>query len=257
MSEADLFEQAAPLVVERIGRGLLAVPQGQLRTVYLEERLKDAPALPLVRALACAQREAVLGSATARVVIDTFSQVVAEERLAPELRNALVTGALMVGEHAVVPLVDRAAANDSDTGARGEKARRGSLAHAGETLGRRKSLARTAMGDLLLKILDDPHPDVIKNVLMNPNLTEPLAVRVAARRPVPPAVLSVVAQSKFGNRAHVRRALVLNPDCPPKLACRLVATMTAADLEDVVNASGLGTEVKNAAALLLKGGRSR
>jgi hypothetical protein len=40
-------------------------------------------------------------------------------------------------------------------------------------------------------------------------------VRVAARRPVPPAVLNVVSLSRFGNRHAVRRALVLNPDCPP------------------------------------------
>lgn len=257
MTDDDLFDPAAPLVVERLGRGLLAVPQGQLRVVYLEERLRDAPALPLVRALACAQREAVLGSVAARVVIDTFSALVAEGRIDPQLRSALVTGALMVGEQAVVPLVDREAANDSENGPRGEKAKRGSLAHAGETLGRRKSLARTAVGDLLLRILDDPHPDVIKNALMNPKLTEELAVRVAARRPVPPAVLDVVAKSRFGNRAGVRRALVLNPDCPPKLAYRLVATMTASDLEEVVSSNGLGSEVKNAAALLLRGGRSR
>lgn len=209
--------------------------------------------MPLVRALACAQREAMLGAAHARVLVDTFSQVIAEERLDPELRSALVTGALMVGEAAVVPLIDRGAANDAEGGSRGDKAKRGSLAHAGETLGRRKSLARVVTGDLLLKILDDPHPDVIRNALMNPKLREEHAVRVAARRPVPPAVLDVVAKSKFANSHAVRRALVLNPDCPPKLACRLVATMTAADLETVVASNGVGTEAKNAASLLLKG----
>lgn len=248
-----MFEQAAPLVVARLGRGLLAVARGQLRVVYLAERLKGAPALPLVRALACAQREAMLGAAHARVVIDTFSQVVAEGRLDAKLCSALVTGALMVGEVAVIPLVDKGAANDCESSARGDKAKRGSLAHAGETLGRRKSLARVATGDLLLKILDDPHPDVIRNALMNPKLREEDAVRVAARRPVPSAVLDVVAKSRFSNSHAVRRALVLNPDCPPKLAYRLVATMTANDLEEVVASNGVGSEVKNAAELLLKG----
>ncbi len=239
--------------MDRLGRGLAAVPAGPLRVVYLEERLKNAPALPLVRALACAQREAVLGSAPARVLVETFGLVVENNRLDGTLRSALVTGALMVGEQAVVPLVERPAANDGDSSARDEKAKRGSLAHDGETLGRRKSLARTATGDTLLKILDDPHPDVIKNALMNPKLKEEHAVRVAARRPVPPAVLDVVGNSRFSNRQAVRRALALNPDCPTKLACRLVATMTAADLEEVVAASGVRVDVKNAAALLLKG----
>jgi hypothetical protein len=248
-----LFEQAAPLVVARLGRGLLAVPRGQLRVVYLAERLKSAPALPLVRALACAQREAMLGAAHARIVVDTFSQVLAEGRIDAELRSALATGALMVGEAGVIPLVDKGVANDSADRSPSDKAKRGSLAHAGETLGRRKSLARVASGDMLLMILDDPHADVIKNALMNPKLREEHAVRVAARRPVPPAVLDVVAESRFSNAHAVRRALVLNPDCPPKLAYRLMATMTANDLLDVVASNGVGSEVKNAAELLLKG----
>lgn len=231
------------------------MPNGQLRVVYLEERLKDAPALPLVRALACAQREAVLGSAHARVLLDTFGALIEEERLDRALRSALVTGALMVSEAAVVPLVERAAANDAGVDERraGNAPKKGSLADSGETLGRRKSLARTATGDMLLKILDDPHPDVIRNALLNPKLTEAHAVRVAARRPVPPAVLEEVARSRFATRHAVRRALVLNPDCPAKLACRIVASMTAADLEDVVASTGVCTEVKNAAELLLRG----
>jgi hypothetical protein len=249
-----LFQEPAPLVVERLGRGLLAVPQGQLRVVYLEERLRDAPALPLVRVLACAQREAVLGSVSARVVVETFGIVVSQGRLDATQRSALVTGALMVNEPAVVPLVERDAANDSDDpNSRRDKAKKGSLADSGETLGRRKSLARTAAGDMLLKILDDPHPDVIKNALLNPKLTEAHAVRVAARRPVPPAVLEEVAKSRFSTRHAVRRALVLNPDCPTKLACRYVATMTAADLEDVLASNEIAAEVRNAATLLLKG----
>lgn len=229
------------------------MPPGQLRVVYLEELLKDAPALPLVRALACAQREAVLGSAHARLLLDTFGSLVEQSRLPSAFRAALVTGALMVGEAAVVPLVERAAANDGDFDERREKAKKGSLADSGETLGRRKSLARTATGDLLLKILDDPHPHVIRNALLNPKLTEAHAVRVAARRPVPPAVLEEVARSRFATRHSVRRALVLNPDCPPRLACRFVASMTAADLEDVLSSTGVSNEVKNAAQLLLRG----
>jgi hypothetical protein len=252
MTEESLFDQAAPLVVDKLGKALLAVPKGQLRAVYLEERLKDAPALPLVRALACAQREAVRGFAPARALVETFGELVRDDKLDKQLRGALVTGALMVGEDAVIPLVDKPAANDADAGSKGDKAKRGSLADAGETLGRRKSLARTATGDTLLKILDDPHPDVIKNVLLNPKLTESLAVRVAARRPIPPAVLEVVAKSRFSNRNAVRRAIVLNPDCPPKLAVRLIATMTAADLSDVAQDSSLSSEVRNAAKLLLK-----
>lgn len=250
MSDDELFQLAAPLVVERLGRSLGGVPAGSLRVAYLAERLQGAPTLPLVRALACAQREAVRGSVEGRLVVETFALVVESGRVDATVRAALVTGAQMVGEVAVVPLVDQAAANDAGADGTG-RAKRGSLAASGETLGRRKWLARTAKGDLLLRILDDPHPAVIANALTNPGVTESLAVRVASRRPVPAEVLEVVGESRFANRATVRRALVLNPDCPPKLAVRFLSSMTTDDLDEVLRAPGLSTEVQNAARLLL------
>lgn len=241
--------------MERLGRALLAVPTGQLRVVYLEERLRGVEPLPLVRALACAQREATLGSVAARVVIDTFGALIDAGRLEPMRRSALVAGAQMVSEDAIIPIVERGAVNDGELEERARRARRGTLADT-ETLGRRKSLARTATGDVLLKLLDDPHPDVIKNAMLNPRVTESLAVRVAARRPVPSPILEVVARSRFGAAHAVRRALVLNPSCPSALACRLIASMTAADLDDVRSSLELSVEVKSAAEALLRG-RSR
>lgn len=250
MIDDEVFQLAAPLVVERVGRSLSGVPAGPLRVSYLLERLQGAPTLPLVRALACAQRESARGSVDARLVVETFALLVESGRVEPALRAALVTGAQMVGELALVPLVDPAAANDSGPES-GGRAKRGSLAASGETLGRRKSLARTARGDLLLRILDDPHPAVVKNALMNPSVTEPLAVRVASRRPAPAEVLDVVGESRFANRPAVRRALALNPDCPPRLAVRFLSSVVMDELEEVVRSPGLAAEVVNAAQLLL------
>ena len=255
MTESDddtdeLFVVAAPLAVDRLGRTLMAVPAGRLRASYLEDRVKNAPALPLVRILACAQREAVMGVVHARVVVDTFGVIVEEGRLPATLSGAIAAGAIVLGEANVVPLITPPAANDSgkDDPVR---AKRGSLAAAGETLGRRKSLARVAQNDMLMKLLDDPHPEVIFNVLANPRVTEAHAVRVAARRPVAPAVLDVVARSRFQTRAVVRRALVLNPDCPTQLALRLLASMTGADLKDVAASMEIPTDVRGAARRLL------
>ena len=171
--------------------------------------------------------------------------------LSRETHAALTATALALGEDAVVALVEKPAANDAPGDNGPPRVKKGSLADAGETLGRRKSLARTATGDLLSKLLDDPDPQVIQNALMNPYVTEDHAVRVAARRPVPGGVLDAVARSSFGNNAPVRRALVLNPDCPQKLAQRLVSTMTPVDLYDVVHATGVSKEVKVIARRLL------
>jgi hypothetical protein len=247
----DLEREAAPIVVQRLGKALGAIPGGPLRLSYLEERVVDAPIAPLAKMLACAQRESVRGEAHARVVVECFTMLVEERRLGAETHAALVATALALGEDAVLALVEKPAANDNPGAGGDDRVRRGSLAEAGETLGRRKSLARTATGDLLLKVLDDPDPQVIMNAMMNPYVTEALAVRVAARRPCPGGVLDAVARSRFQNNGAVRRALVLNPDCPQKLAQRLVSTMTPVDLYDVVHAQGVAKEVKAVARRLL------
>ncbi|HEY1101320.1 MAG TPA: hypothetical protein VGF99_20450 [Myxococcota bacterium] len=247
----ELFEtQAAPIVVERLGRSIANIDAG-MRVSYLAERLDDAPVAPLVKAIACAQRESVRGSAEARIFIDTFTMLVEGGRLGRDTHAALVATAIALGDDAVVALVDKPAANDMPGVGGGGRLKKGSFAEEGETLGRRKTLARTVSGDDLLKILDDPDVQVIQNAMLNPYLTEPLAVRVAARRPVSAGILDAVSRSRFGNSGAVRRALVLNPDCPQKTAQRLVSTMTPTDLHDVVHAKGVSKEVKAVARRLL------
>jgi hypothetical protein len=248
----ELLEtQAAPIVVERLGRSIANIAAGPQRVAYLAERLDDAPIAPLVRVIACAQRECVRGSVEARVFVNTFTEVIEAKRLARETSAALVATAIALGEDAVVALVEDPAANDLPVDGKRGRPKKGSLAEDGETLGRRKSLARTATGDLLLRVLEDPDPQVIQNAMVNPQLTEALAVRVAARRPVSPGVLDAVSRSRFANASAVRRALVLNPDCPQKLAQRLVSTMTPVDLHDVVHARDLSKEVRAIARRLL------
>lgn len=248
----DLEKQAAPIVVSRLGQSLAKLPQGEMRLAYLAERLRSAPVAPLVKTLACAQRESVRGDVNGRMVVEVFTQLLEAEGLESETHAALAATALALGEDAVVALVEKPAANDlPGAPAGGKRAKKGSLAEAGETLGRRKSLARTATGVMLTKLLDDPDPQVIQNALVNPMVTEDHAIRVAARRPVAGGVLDAVARSKFGNNPAVRRALVLNPDCPLKLAQRLVSTMTPMDLHDVVHANGVAKEVKAVARRLL------
>jgi hypothetical protein len=247
-----LLSQPAPMVVERLGRLIGNLSAGVQRVAYLAERLtRETPVAPLVRVIACAQRESVRGSAEARILVETFTMLVEQGGLDASTQAALVATALAFGEDAVVALVEKPAANDLPTAGGQDRAKRGSLAEEGETLGRRKTLARTASGDLLLKILDDPDPQVIQNVMLNPHMKEEYAVRVAARRPVSAGILDAVARSRFANASAVRRALVLNPDCPQRLAQRLVSTMTPVDLHDVVHARDLSKEVRATARRLL------
>jgi hypothetical protein len=151
-----------------------------------------------------------------------------------------------------VTLLEPVCANDDGDAPQADgKTRRGSLAEAGETLGHRKMLARTATGTMLQRVLDDPHPDVIQNALQNPGVTDDAVVRLSARRPIGGSVLEMVARSRFQNSGTVRRAIVLNPDCPQRLAIRLIGSMTPTDLYDVVHAPGLHKDVKAAARRLM------
>jgi hypothetical protein len=127
------------------------------------------------------------------------------------------------------------------------------------TLGERKALARRPRGDALAELLRDPHPDVIRILLDNPQLTEREAVRIAAARPAVPAALALVAEHpRWSVRPMVRRALVLNRYTPIPIALRLVVTLGPADWADVSAAAELPAPVRAAAAARLeaRGGRT-
>lgn len=246
----DLFDTPAPVAALRLGKLLSGIPAGQTRVLYLKRQLDGAPPLPLVRLLACAQREAAAGTLEARVLVDAFGVVVADGLFEEAALESLASAAVEVCEHGVLNLVQ--ARRDDDAPARALEPPKGSLAAEGETLGRRKALARTATGDLLDRILRDTHPDVIRNALLNPRVNEELCVRLASRRPTTSAILDVVARSRFRTRPAVRRALIMNPYCDPQLACQLVASLTRVELLDVAHDETLSDEVREAARLLIE-----
>lgn len=239
---------AAPLAVATLGRWLQGIPRGAPRVLYLHRQLQPATERALVRLIACAQREAAAGTVEGRVLIDTFGQLLIAELLSEEKRLSIVEIALELCEHGVVNLLQPSA---EEVATRIEPVK-GSLAAEGETLGRRKQLARSAGGDLLDKLLSDTHPDVIQNALMNPRVSEPLAVRLASRRPVARAVLDVVARSRFRTSGSVRRALVCNPYCDPQLACQLLSGLTRVELLQVAHDELLANEVREAARLMIE-----
>jgi hypothetical protein len=129
---------------------------------------------------------------------------------------------------------------------------KGSLAASGETLGRRKSLGRTATGDILDRVLLDPHPDVIKSAMYNPRLKEEQVVRLAGRTETDAVILTVIAESRFGVRASVKRALAKNPATPPTTACRVMASLTRAELLEVAHDARLADEVRDTARALIE-----
>jgi hypothetical protein len=121
------------------------------------------------------------------------------------------------------------------------------------TLGERRALARGRDRTLLDRLLRDPHPLVIRNVLGNPRITEDDIVRLAARRPTFPDVQAEIAKSsRWSARPRVRLALVQNPFTPPSISVPLVALLLRPELEQVVGATDLPAVVRGAASELLE-----
>jgi hypothetical protein len=113
------------------------------------------------------------------------------------------------------------------------------------TLGERKAVARRTDRDLIARVLSDPHPDVIRNLLRNPALTEDDVVRLCARRPVPPEVLrEVFGTPRWIARYRVQRALVRNPHAPREIALQLVPHLHAQDARAASHATDLHDEVR-------------
>jgi hypothetical protein len=121
------------------------------------------------------------------------------------------------------------------------------------TLGERKWLARRGDPDLIDRLLYDPDPEVLANLLRNPRLTEREVVRIAAHRPGFPEVLRLVARSpRFGNRERVRRALVHNPYTPAEVAVNLLPFLGDPELREVASNGALHASVCDAARAILE-----
>jgi len=115
------------------------------------------------------------------------------------------------------------------------------------TLGERKSIARRNDRNLILRVLRDPHPDVIHIVLGNPALTEDDVVRLCAHRPIAGDVLRVVFRStRWIVRYRIRRTIVLNPFTPRDVALQLATHLTAQDARLVRESKDLPEELRRA-----------
>lgn len=120
------------------------------------------------------------------------------------------------------------------------------------TLGERKSLARTHDRTLLMRVLRDPHPAVIRILLGNPHVTEADVIRLVALRPVHGDVLREVCGSpRWMIRPAVRVALLKNPCLPLPLGLRLAPHAGRAALRAIVASPELDGRLRDACAQAL------
>lgn len=127
------------------------------------------------------------------------------------------------------------------------------------SLGERKFMARKSDPDLIDRLLFDPDPSVLVNLLANPRMTEREAVRIASHRPGSPEVLRLLAgHPRWSRRQSVRRAIVRNPYAPSELAANLTPFLLDQELREIVRDETLHAHVRSAAqeVLDIRGHRS-
>jgi hypothetical protein len=121
------------------------------------------------------------------------------------------------------------------------------------TLGEKRSLARTNEKDLLDRLLYDPNPLVIKNVLENPRMTERDVIKIVSRRPNYEDVLTTVyLNDKWLSSYSIKRAIIKNPYTPVGIALGLLFFLNRQDLRDVSTDLSLHDVITSMAQDLLK-----
>jgi hypothetical protein len=122
------------------------------------------------------------------------------------------------------------------------------------SLGERRSLARRPDRNSLEKLLLDPEPLVIRNLLHNPRLTEDDVLRLASRRPGRPEVLAeIYASRRWVCRSRIQLALILNPYNRSEIGLRLVPLLTGEALEQVARESNIDPVISHSARATLRG----
>lgn len=231
-------------------RTLLAIPELELRAAWLRSRLLDAPV-----ERSAAELEALCD---------------ANERSEPGAREAVLVAAVVLAGDAGGGLVAalRRRAEAAHHLALGRLLRRGAPQHALEgveervpdygagrelTVGERRSLARRPSRRAFEKLVLDPHPLVVRQLLGNPRLTENDVLRLAARRPARVEALRVLAEfPRWLSRRRVRMSLLHNPGCPTPIALPLVAVCTRAELRELTESTESQLVIRATARELLE-----
>jgi len=121
------------------------------------------------------------------------------------------------------------------------------------TLGDRRALSKGNVKDSLDRLLADPDPMVVQNILNNPRITEKEVLKIASRRPGSPRILRLVASHRRWSKNYaVRRAVAMNPYSPPRIAIGLIEFLLAQDLRLVAGDMTLHPQVRLTARDALK-----
>jgi hypothetical protein len=216
--------------VQALLRRLAALEEGPARAGAAARALAAMPAEAAVRVVAALARSPEAGHRAAMAAVGQAlvgpDAALLYDHLAEVYAVAAAQDLLEVSSLLVSPPAQRAWVPPRDHAA-------SPLANV--TLGHKKTMARTHRDpDLLARLAAEGEPSVVRELLRNPLLTEAFAVRIAARRPMRPETLRLLAESRrWRTRPAVMLALVRNPWAEPAVSLKLVAVLPAAELAEL------------------------
>jgi hypothetical protein len=220
------------MLIVRIVSTTLGLADAALRAAHVRNVLMVEPIGELAKALDELALKAELGEPQARevlmAVVDGLGDPDVSDNIVQQLREEAVGEQLLALDRLLRKPVGPSRSSRSDRPVRPPDYGFGRPL----TLGERKSLARKPDRAMLERLVNDPHPDVIRRLLVNPRLTEDDVVRVAAKRPGRSEVLAAIARApKWLHRPRIRLALLLNPDMPLDLAVPIAALLRRNELK--------------------------
>ncbi len=221
-------------------RATRSIPEAELRVAYVQSVLRSEDVVDLARWLdvLCARAEQAEPAAR-EALVPLVDALLGDASLAPvvqRLREEAAGVPHLALERLIRQPVSTVPARDvpkPDEDRIPDYGRGRPL-----TLGERKSLARRPDRAMTERLLRDPHPDVIRQLLSNPKVTEEDVLSLAARRPCRPDVLTQIARSpRWTHRPRIRIALILNPDTPLEVTAPLVGLLVRQELRLVATST--------------------
>jgi len=101
-------------------------------------------------------------------------------------------------------------------------------------LGVKKTLAKVASGNILLSLIQDGYPEVVKTCLENPHLVEAGLYKVISRKTTTGAIIRTISDHKnWTCRYHVKFALIRNEHTPLARSVQFIHDLKQGDLREL------------------------
>jgi hypothetical protein len=112
-------------------------------------------------------------------------------------------------------------------------------------LGNKKTLAKKAAGNVLLKMLQDRDAEVVQLCLNNPNMVEGLLFKIINREDTGAETIIMIARHpNWSNRTPIRFSLVRNVHTPLSLSLPFLQSMRLMDLRELYADPALPVTIK-------------